>query len=196
MWTRRAIGSAASRPFGGHGRGGVAVVEEGVDDDNDEGRKDLRNKPKVGGRGWSTDSGERRRRELTSGATLRGPRHGTSGAVGGQMQIGVTEDTMTIALAVLRDLLWDQECALVFLPGLQEITAMMDLLSDPSVRAQSTACDLESHVPRPWGREPALTTAAMLTPRDGRSAPCDQPVSRAKCSSCTRYLPKKSRTKR
>jgi len=53
------------------------------------------------------------------------------------MQIGVTEDTMMIALAVLRELLWDQECALVFLPGLQEITAMMDLLSDHGMAMQS-----------------------------------------------------------
>ena len=67
---------------------------------------------------------------------------------------GVTDDSMTIAISVLRELLWEEECALVFLPGLQEITAMMDLLSDASMRSSSTSASRAPRVRAPlW---PAL----------------------------------------
>jgi len=102
------------------------------------------------------------------------------------MQIGVTEDTMMIALAVLRELLWDQECALVFLPGLQEITAMMDLLSDHGMAMQSA-----------WqAGHPADAGAGLTTTA---TAPlwfvAVQPACRTACLCCTRCPRRTNRTK-
>ena len=110
----------------------MTILEEGVDDAEDGRPADLRNRPKVRVAAIVSPHALR----TLAHALIRGRFPITSRGLR-QMQIGVTDDTMTIALAVLRELLWDQECALVFLPGLQEITAMMDLLSDPSVRNQS-----------------------------------------------------------